>query len=192
MRRTAATLLACLALAAHASSTMAVRVLDWMVPVPAGWTPQVPSSPMRLAQFTAGSRDGSADAAVFHFGLAGGGSVQENIDRWASQFLTEAGQPATPRIEKGNASGMPVTWVAIDGRYARGVGTETILTVVNLDPHGPQEGLVTVPYELGVPPVFEVTDLLEDTTHTWRMGGNYVRLDPAERPAHVLRVEARA
>ncbi|HMS60743.1 MAG TPA: alpha-1,4-glucan--maltose-1-phosphate maltosyltransferase [Solirubrobacteraceae bacterium] len=76
--------------------------------------------------------------------------------------------------------------------YARGVGTETILTVVNLDPHGPQEGLVTVPYELGVPPVFEVTDLLEDTTHTWRMGGNYVRLDPAERPAHVLRVEARA
>jgi hypothetical protein len=123
MRRTAATLLACLALAAHASSTMAVRVLDWMVPVPAGWTPQVPSSPMRLAQFTAGSRDGSADAAVFHFGLAGGGSVQENIDRWASQFLTEAGQPATPRIEKGNASGMPVTWVAIDGRYARGVGT---------------------------------------------------------------------
>lgn len=76
--------------------------------------------------------------------------------------------------------------------YARGVGADTIVTVVNLDPHGPQEGLVTVPYELGVPPVFEVTDLLEDTTHTWRMGGNYVRLDPAERPAHVLRVEALA
>lgn len=123
MRRIAATLLACLALAAHASSTTAVRVLDWMVPVPAGWTPQVPSSPMRLAQFTAGSRDGNADAAVFHFGLAGGGTVQENIDRWASQFLTEAGNPASPRVEKGKASGMPVTWVALEGRYARGVGT---------------------------------------------------------------------
>jgi hypothetical protein len=108
--------------AANATSTMAVRVLDWMMPVPAGWTPQVPSSPMRLAQFSAGSAGGKADAAVFHFGLAGGGPVQENIDRWASQFLTEAGRPATPQVETGKASGMPVTWVALDGRYARGAG----------------------------------------------------------------------
>ena len=76
--------------------------------------------------------------------------------------------------------------------YARGVGADTVITVVNLDPHAPQEGLVTIPYELGVPPVFEVTDLLDDTSHTWRMGGNYVRLDPAERPAHVLAVGAHA
>ena len=123
MRRIAASVFACVALAAGAASPTAVRVLDWTLPVPAGWTPQVPSSPMRLAQFTAGSREGSADAAVFHFGLAGGGTVQENIDRWASQFLTEAGKPATPQVEKGKASGMPVTWVALDGRYARGVGT---------------------------------------------------------------------
>lgn len=122
-----ATILAAMLLAAShcafASSTMAVRVLDWMIPVPAGWTPQVPSSPMRLAQFTAGSREGSADAAVFHFGLAGGGTVQENIDRWASQFLAEGGKPATPVVSKATASGMPVTWVALDGRYARGTGT---------------------------------------------------------------------
>jgi hypothetical protein len=110
---------------AFASSAKAVRVLDWMIPVPAGWTPQVPSSPMRLAQFTAGSREGNADAAVFHFGLAGGGTVQENIDRWASQFLTDAGKPATPKVDKGEASGMPVTWVALDGRYARSVGSGT-------------------------------------------------------------------
>ena len=76
--------------------------------------------------------------------------------------------------------------------YARGVGADTVITVVNLDPHAPQEGLVTIPYELGVPPVFEVTDLLDETTHTWRMGGNYVRLDPADRPAHVLAVGAHA
>lgn len=122
-----ATILAAVLLAASysafASSAKAVRVLDWMIPVPAGWTPQVPSSPMRLAQFTAGTHEGSADAAVFHFGLAGGGTVQENIDRWASQFLSESGKPATPKVEKGKASGMPVTWVALDGRYARGVGT---------------------------------------------------------------------
>jgi hypothetical protein len=123
MRLAAAVVLSVLALAAGAASTQAVRVLDWVMPVPAGWTPQVPSSEMRLAQFTAGSSLGSADAAVFHFGLAGGGSVQENIERWASQFLDDAGKPAKPVVEKGTASGMPVTWVALDGRYARSVGT---------------------------------------------------------------------
>lgn len=123
MRRLAATLLACLALAAQAQAPKSVRVLDWLIPVPAGWTPQVPSSDMRVAQFTAGSKLGAADIAVFHFGLAGGGTVQENIDRWASQFLDGAGKPVKPAVEKGSASGMPVTWVALDGRYARGVGT---------------------------------------------------------------------
>lgn len=108
---------------AAASSPMAVRVLDWMLPVPANWTPQVPSSDMRLAQFTIRGEGGSADAAVFYFGQGSGGSVEENTKRWASQFLDAAGKPATPKVEKATASGMPVTWVALDGRYARGVGT---------------------------------------------------------------------
>ena len=33
------------------------------------------------------------------------------------------GKPAAPRIEKGASGAMPVTWVALDGRYARGVGS---------------------------------------------------------------------
>jgi starch synthase (maltosyl-transferring) len=61
--------------------------------------------------------------------------------------------------------------------------------VVNLDPHQPQEGVITVSYDLGTSPTITATDLLDDTTYHWRLGGNYVRLDPAERPAHVLRVE---
>ena len=123
MRRLAAIFLACLALAAQALAPKSVRGRDWLLPVPAGWTPLVPSCTMRVAQFTAGSKLGAADIAVFHFGLAGGGTVQENIDRWASQFLDGAGKPVKPAGEKGTASGMPVTWVALDGRYARGVGT---------------------------------------------------------------------
>ena len=47
-----------------------------------------------------------------------------------------------------------------------------------------------MPYELGTAPTLQTTDLLDGTDHHWRLGGNYVRLDPAERPAHVLRVEA--
>lgn len=121
------TFLACLAFAlataAAATSTMAVRVLDWMLPVPANWTPQVPSSDMRLAQFTIRSEGGAADAAVFYFGQGSGGSVEDNTKRWASQFLAADGKPAVPKVEKGASGPMPVTWVALDGRYARGVGS---------------------------------------------------------------------
>ena len=50
-----------------------------------------------------------------------------------------------------------------------------------------------MPYELGTPPAFTVTDLLEPgERHHWRLGGNYVRLDPAERPGHLLVPEATA
>jgi len=123
MKTTLAALALAIATAAHAASPMAVRVLDWMLPVPANWTPQVPSSDMRVAQFTIKSEGGSADAAVFYFGQGSGGSVEENTQRWASQFLDDAGKPAKPRIEKGTTGGMPVTWVSLDGRYARGMGT---------------------------------------------------------------------
>jgi starch synthase (maltosyl-transferring) len=72
--------------------------------------------------------------------------------------------------------------------YAKREGPNAIVGVVNLDPYSAQEGLVQVPYELGVPPAFTVDDLLEGTEYQWRVGGNYVRLDPAERAGHVLRV----
>jgi starch synthase (maltosyl-transferring) len=72
--------------------------------------------------------------------------------------------------------------------YAKREGPNALISVVNLDPHHAQEGLVHVPYELGVPPAFAVDDLLDGGEYTWRLGGNYVRLDPAERAGHVLRV----
>jgi starch synthase (maltosyl-transferring) len=72
--------------------------------------------------------------------------------------------------------------------YAKREGANAIVCVVNLDPEHAQEGLVQVPYELGVPPAFAVEDLLDGARYTWRLGGNYVRLDPGERAGHVLRV----
>src|SRR4051812_4739687 len=73
--------------------------------------------------------------------------------------------------------------------YAKRTGRNVVLTVVNLDPHGAQEGLVDVPWELGVPPAFTTTDLLDVSRYDWHVGGNYVRLSPHERPGHVLRVD---
>jgi starch synthase (maltosyl-transferring) len=72
--------------------------------------------------------------------------------------------------------------------YAKREGPNAVICVVNLDPHHAQEGLVHIPYELGVPPAFAVEDLLDGGIYQWRLGGNYVRLDPAERAGHVLRV----
>jgi starch synthase (maltosyl-transferring) len=73
--------------------------------------------------------------------------------------------------------------------YAKREDRNLVITVVNLDPHAAQEGLVNVPYELGVPPSFTVTDLVDLGRYDWHIGGNYVRLDPWERAGHVLHVD---
>ena len=75
--------------------------------------------------------------------------------------------------------------------YAKREAGNTILCVVNVDPRHAQEGLCVVPYELGLPPAFSVTDLLSGERFDWRIGRNYVRLDPGERAGHVFRVEGR-
>jgi starch synthase (maltosyl-transferring) len=61
---------------------------------------------------------------------------------------------------------------------------DDVLVVVNLDPRKAQEGVTVVPAALGLPPAFAVRDLLTDDDHAWRIGRNYVRLDPGG--AHVL------
>jgi starch synthase (maltosyl-transferring) len=75
--------------------------------------------------------------------------------------------------------------------YAKQRGDDTVLTVVNLDPRYTQEGLAIVPAHLGLPPVFMVRDLLTDERFQWRVGPNYVRLEPGVRQAHVCAVEYR-
>jgi starch synthase (maltosyl-transferring) len=73
--------------------------------------------------------------------------------------------------------------------YAKQSAGNTLITVVNIDPHQPQEGLAIVPASLGLPPSFGVRDLLSDERFQWRIGPNYVRLEPGIRQAHLTRVE---
>jgi starch synthase (maltosyl-transferring) len=61
--------------------------------------------------------------------------------------------------------------------------------VVNIDPYQAQEGLAIVPAHLGLSPSFTAHDLLSDERFAWRIGPNYVRLEPGRRQAHVIRVE---
>jgi starch synthase (maltosyl-transferring) len=73
--------------------------------------------------------------------------------------------------------------------YAKQSGASAVICVVNVDPHQPQEGVATVPASLGLPPAFTVQDRLSGERYQWRIGPNYVRLEPGSRQAHVLSVE---
>jgi starch synthase (maltosyl-transferring) len=75
--------------------------------------------------------------------------------------------------------------------YAKQHADNTVICVVNLDPHHPQEGSAVVPDHLGLPSSFQVRDLLSGEAFGWGIGPNYVRLDPWTRQAHVLQVESR-
>jgi starch synthase (maltosyl-transferring) len=69
-----------------------------------------------------------------------------------------------------------------------------LLVAVNLDPHTPRWAWVDAPIAaMNIAPeeAYEVEDLLTGARYTWRGARNYVRLDPRQEPAHVLRVAPR-
>jgi starch synthase (maltosyl-transferring) len=70
--------------------------------------------------------------------------------------------------------------------YVKRTGDNAVITVVNLDPFAPQEGVCVLPMSTGLPPAYRVRDLLTDGEWTWHIGRNYVRLEPGH--AHALRI----
>ncbi|RAG82326.1 alpha-1,4-glucan--maltose-1-phosphate maltosyltransferase [Streptacidiphilus pinicola] len=86
--------------------------------------------------------------------------------------------------------------------YSKTRGEDTVLTVVTLDPHHPQEGTLSLdpsalshlaggPDEEWGDGQWEVLDELSGAV--WRWGRhNYVRLDPHTMPAHILTVRRAA
>ncbi len=75
--------------------------------------------------------------------------------------------------------------------YRKHAPGEDFLIVVNCDPHHVQDGVVDVPLAalgLGHDTPFVVEDLLTGAQYTWRGPRNYVRLDPAVQPGHLLRL----
>jgi starch synthase (maltosyl-transferring) len=74
--------------------------------------------------------------------------------------------------------------------YSKRSGGDVVIVVVNVDPHGPRETMVhlTMP-ALGLDwhDTFVVQEEITDATWRWSEH-NYVRLDPAHEPVHVLGV----
>jgi starch synthase (maltosyl-transferring) len=73
-------------------------------------------------------------------------------------------------------------------------GSNTILVVVNLDPHHTQSGWIQVPVEeLGIPEnqSYMVHDLVSTDRFIWQGRRNYVELDPNGMPAHIFELRRR-
>jgi starch synthase (maltosyl-transferring) len=73
-------------------------------------------------------------------------------------------------------------------------GGDTVLVVVNLDPHDAHEDTLGLDLEaLGIPggEPFDVYDELSGELYAWQGANPYVRLDPAVAPAHILHVRRR-
>jgi starch synthase (maltosyl-transferring) len=73
-------------------------------------------------------------------------------------------------------------------------GTDSVLTIVNLDPHNRQTGWIELDLNsLGVEPTkpFQVHDLLSGARFLWQGQRNFVALDPTFTPAHIFRIRRR-
>ncbi|MFF4660977.1 DUF3459 domain-containing protein, partial [Streptomyces sp. NPDC001381] len=74
--------------------------------------------------------------------------------------------------------------------YSKRTGADTVIVVVNLDPHHTQEATVSLDMpQLGLDhhAFLSVHDELTGETYTWARD-NYVRLEPGPTPAHVFHV----
>jgi len=78
-------------------------------------------------------------------------------------------------------------WLDTENEQLLAYAKDDALVVVNLDQRNPQEGVAIVPAALGLPPAFTVRDLLAEADFHWRIGRNYVRLEPGQ--SHILHVQ---
>jgi hypothetical protein len=89
---------------------------------PANWLVQTPANEMRAYQFKVPRVDGDkkdAELIIFFFGKGSGGSAQDNVKRWKGQFRPPEGKSIddVSKIEKFDVSGVPVTYLDIQGTF---------------------------------------------------------------------------
>ena len=89
-----------------APDTFAVGSLTFKRPADWAWVPVV--SPMRKAQLSVSGTeaDKNADITFFHFGPAGGGDLESNVQRWLRQFQSA---PNTEKVETKTIAGKKKT-----------------------------------------------------------------------------------
>ena len=93
------------------------------------------------------------------------------------------------RIHQSDDDSILVFSKHLDGAFTSDGAHNTIIVVINLDPHSVRETMVHLRLDaLDVGGSFTVRDLITDKTFEWSQS-NYVRLDAFAEPAHILRIE---
>jgi starch synthase (maltosyl-transferring) len=110
--------------------------------------------------------------------------------RVSGREMTAAGTGAGSTYGAGTITERSSVMAAPQAGEQGGASSDTVLVVVNLDPHQAKEATVW----LDMPALgmdwhegFTVTDELSGESYRWGQA-NYVRLDPAVRPAHIFTV----
>jgi hypothetical protein len=97
----------------HSVGTPAVAGIRWSVPQ--SWM-EGPPRQMRFATYMTQAAEGEnegAECSVSFFGASQGGTVDQNIDRWISQFEN----PSSPARTSKQINGLTVNLVKVSGRY---------------------------------------------------------------------------
>ena len=130
----------------------------------------------RPRDWEAAARDGIGIAPITSPSSTGSGGAHPALHRLRNLRFHAVDQP--------DSCASPSAWILCHG----GPRDDTVLVVVNLDPYQTREATVWLDLPaLGVDREFIVTDELTGESYRWGHA-NYVRLDPATRPAHVFSV----
>jgi len=95
--------------------------LTWTVPT--GWIVEEPASSLRRAQYKVPGKAGDGECVVFYFGPGQGGDPIANAQRWADQFTTADGGPATTAMKTSTVEvgALKVFLVEVSGTYKGGM-----------------------------------------------------------------------
>ena len=111
------TVLFCCLLAVPALADSAGGI-SWTAPT--NWKSDAPR-PMRAATYLVPAAKGDSEGGecgVFYFGEDQGGGVEQNLQRWVSQF--EGAKPPVQKKEK--LGGFQVTTIEVEGTFANSMG----------------------------------------------------------------------
>ncbi|MGM0557476.1 MAG: hypothetical protein ACQEVA_13920 [Myxococcota bacterium] len=85
---------------------------------PEGWKAVKPASDMRYAEYLIEGGSTPLSLTIFYFGPSGGGSVEQNIERWTGQFDSSSG--TEPEVDERTVNGMTLHTVDVSGTYDAG------------------------------------------------------------------------
>ena len=108
------------------ANPLIVAGLRWSVP--SHWETPAERSPMRAAEYLIPHPEGGeghAQIIWFHFGPGQGGTIEDNIARWATLVRDVQGNPTMPDIATMKINGFNAVLVAMEGTYRDGIPGQT-------------------------------------------------------------------